>query len=438
MPEGDGRMNLAIFILNLFVQQIAMSFYYYTIGRPKYSYIKTLLVMFFVMLIQDGAFYLLWKDVPMLVTYSAKFIMGFAIYYMMFDGRLVFKMLHHISFYVIALMVEIIVYSVIGFVFSADFETDYQLISNSDLITAGRIMAADILLLFLLVAATIYNAVRVGYREYVNELNDMVLTAVFVTAHFFFLVVFYHSAADKLTGINNMIQLAFQALLLSLILIRYYNTRRIRSLTESQQELRLLKAEMDNNYRYQKLADSKFDDISKLRHDLQNQLGTVRYLLGSEGGLEQAKSIMDNISLQLESVGSVRYCDNKALNAVLTVRLNDERAYGIKTNVDIAPCTDLGISDYDLCSLVSNMLDIAFDRCRSSTDSAQPSVNIVGKADDVSFTLEMTIANASLPNDLSYSSYAVEAAAINEICKKYSGRSDVADHGNVYSAKISL
>ena len=51
---------------------------------------------------------------------------------------------------------------------------------------------------------------------------------------------------------------------------------------ESEQALKNLETEMEHNYSYYTLADEKFTEISKLRHDIHNQIQTVQHLLKTE------------------------------------------------------------------------------------------------------------------------------------------------------------
>ena len=77
-----------------------------------------------------------------------------------------------------------------------------------------------------------------------------------------------------------------------LLVIQYYSMLNRRELLRSAEELRTLRLQMDNNEQYYKLAESKFTEISKLRHDMQAQIQTVSLLMHDPDGQQNAERMI--------------------------------------------------------------------------------------------------------------------------------------------------
>ena len=295
-------MNILIYMLSTVVQQLSMTFYYDRIGDAKHSFFKTFLIMYAAVVGEYFITYFLFPEFNVTVQYSARIVINFVLYCCLFKGSILKKLAEHISCYAVAVLVEVLSVFLFSWVFGVDMLDDYAVAANSDIISAGRILAADVLLCSYIAASFVFNMIRKGFDKYRNDTRYVLFVMAFVIIHFVFLVAFYKLERQKLSNINNLIQLAFQALLAALVFIQYYNTMRVRMLRKQRRELEHLKNMQENNYRFYSLAQSRFDEISKLRHDLYNQLEVVRHLMNDENGRQQAENIITKIDTILEGV----------------------------------------------------------------------------------------------------------------------------------------
>ena len=125
-----------------------------------------------------------------------------------------------------------------------------------------------------------------------------------------------------------------------------------------------MKEEKEYNYKYYLLAESKLDDVSGLVGELSEQINSFRERIKISNDPIETDSFMDNIDRKLNSIKIVNFCENKTINAVLTLKLNEDRVKPIGTQIVLKSCDALSeISDYDLCSLVSNLFDNAVNSC---------------------------------------------------------------------------
>ncbi|GEM_PF-3936357 len=414
-------MNTVIYLLNTIVQQLAVSFYFYQIGKPKYKYPIVFLGMCSAILIEYGISYCFFPNAPMFPQYISKIGINFFVFYFLFDGRLLHKIIQHLSFYLIAIIVEGLMYGFVLFVFSAVKYTEYNIVNDSYIIAAGRIMTADLLLAVLVGVAEIVNIRLRKDKADKAVIKDLFFIIVLMLGHFGYLLIYYKLNKNDRTNMNNLIQLAYQVLFLVLVFIQYYTALRSRELMRAEQQFRIVRAEMDNNYRYYQLAESKFDEISKLRHDLNNQLGTVRQLLVNGNDIERAESIIDSISENLAKVRPSVYCADKALNAVLSVKYNELKAKDIELHFSFEGCDEFSSDTHELCTLFSDMLDICAEDCAAfeAEDTQQLYLNCIGSEDG--FRLSITSPCGHAEGELSEGKSRILQRSVEQICRKYGG-----------------
>lgn len=81
-----------------------------------------------------------------------------------------------------------------------------------------------------------------------------------------------------------MLQLALQTVFFIMLVMQYYSTQHKRQLMLDAEEMKRLRLCMESNEQYYRLAESKFTEISKLRHDIHAQIQTVSVLLRDPDG----------------------------------------------------------------------------------------------------------------------------------------------------------
>ena len=117
---------------------------------------------------------------------------------------------------------------------------------------------------------------------------------------------------------------------------------------------------------YRQLAGS-FEEIRKMRHDIDNHLYTMQALL-DEGQLEEASEYNKQI---LENDGAAHLfsdCQNTVAAAYLEKKLRDYEKEGIRFETDIRIPANLRVSNPDLICILGNLLDNAEEACRNLPD----------------------------------------------------------------------
>ena len=124
--------------------------------------------------------------------------------------------------------------------------------------------------------------------------------------------------------------------------------------------------EISQLYEYQRQA-------AIYRHDLRHHMNFLQSCL-NENKYTQAQDYIKEICTNLDNSRITRYCDNEAVNLILSSYIDSANEYNIITHVSV---TAGNLSDYkptDLCSLLANALENAINACKL-VQTARTSIN---------------------------------------------------------------
>lgn len=408
----------ATYYLTLLEQMMIYTFFYHHISKPKKSYWFTVGFYFVCVASVHIAFLpfgpeamkallphliLLLAQFPVMIWYDAKAL------------HKVFMVIGNIAVQSVTETLTILLFTALTGTSYITFETVNY---SSARISAARILIIDIFIpIFILLICAI--------RRNIRLIRDMALILSFTCAHLVFVCAFLHFVREALTEIGVLLQLAFQTMLCILLVIQYYNEQNRKELLLKAEELKTLRMQMDNNEKYYKLAESKFTEISKLRHDIQAQIRTVSVLLHDPAAQENAGRMIETISRRLADTHTPNYCENRTLNAVLSVKLDNERYKAIPTEIVLRDCDGLPFDDYDLCSLISNLFDNAAECCLQEKHPAQTAITLKSGIRSGCFVIRCVNTCAKPPAGTESAKtepgHGYGIAIIRSICKKYDG-----------------
>lgn len=99
------------------------------------------------------------------------------------------------------------------------------------------------------------------------------------------------------------------------------------------------------------------------RHDLRHHMNFIQSCL-NDSRYTQAQDYIREICTSLDNSRITRYCDNEAVNLILSSYIGKANEYNITTQISVSAAN---LSDYkstDLCSLFANALENAINACR--------------------------------------------------------------------------
>ncbi len=308
----------------------------------------------------------------------------------------------------------------------------------------AMLLTADTLFICSLIFAIFWRRKELWIHGNFRQLGIMLL---FVTIHFLMVIVYYLDQSVLENPRNQMIQTGFQLLLYFALIFNYFNALRTRKLMESEQALRNLETEMEHNYQYYTLADEKFTEVSKLRHDILNQIQTVQYLLKTGKNEREAREIMQRIEEQLAAAKTVHFCQNPIINSVLTIKMNTVQASGIETDILLSDCGDLPFDNYDICSLFANLYDNAVEACQKLEAGKERFIEMRSGIQNDFFVLKLRnscaeqteMKNGDLPkSDKGSDAHGYGTKIIESIAKKYDGSFTLRFENGVMTAVAAL
>lgn len=414
-------MSDVVYLLGLFVQQLISTFYLFCTGEPKKSFMFSVVIWFVPMAATYGLFGLMFPSTPPFVQAGLRGLILLCFVLTMFGGSLKRRLIQYFSFYALSFALEFLTIPLAVVIFDEIPNYGYLASSDDTALAFYRIVFTDVL--FLGYVAVIMISRR---KSLVSQgiHYDMHILSFFVTLHFMFLVM--HSRVEKnsvLSDTDNLIQLSYQTLMYTLLLMHYFGSLRRRELIRTEQELEQLRAVRENEYRYYQLAEEKFDEISKLRHEMQNQLTTAIRLMNEPDGGEQAERILSSMQSGLLSVRNVNYCDDRTVNAVLTVKLSDERLDGINVTTDLHGCKASGLEPVELCSLFSNLFDNAVEACLRSEKSEGKYIALKSGVKNGMFVLRCENSSAGSFSTMTSKGkgHGYGLRIVNDICQAHGG-----------------
>jgi hypothetical protein len=105
--------------------------------------------------------------------------------------------------------------------------------------------------------------------------------------------------------------------------------------------------------------------LSSVRHDLHNHFSAIHGLIAAKkyGALDEYVAKLVDIGADI-----LDYCDHPAINALVSSRASAANAEGIKFEASLMFPESLPIGDVDLCILVGNILDNAFEAGKAACE----------------------------------------------------------------------
>lgn len=187
----------------------------------------------------------------------------------------------------------------------------------------------------------------------------LILPMVFVPAFLYF----YRTNGATLP----LIRLGFYGLLLVVIMdggiLALLRSASLSLLNKRAREIARRQQEMD--LRYYELVQTSRQEISKIKHEIANQLQTAYFLIGesTSKNKDKAMDLISEVQSNMSTLTNTFYCVNSVVNAVLTVKGNEAVSKQIDLHTDISLNENLPIEKIDLCTIFNNLFDNAMEAC---------------------------------------------------------------------------
>ena len=190
-----------------------------------------------------------------------------------------------------------------------------------------------------------------------------------------------------------------------------------------------------------KQIEEKRYEVAKIRHDINNQLASIKSMVHSRH-IEQAEELIGELENTVRNTQEYRYCSIPVVNAVISEKNKEAEKYGIRlvTKIDIPD--SCGITQHHLCSAFANMIDNAIRAERGFTekDSDRKIINVDAVSDSVSvyITVRNYVSGVEISREDDSSLHGYGQKILGDIAEIYSGTFDTTEKNGEYTCTLVM
>ncbi len=107
-----------------------------------------------------------------------------------------------------------------------------------------------------------------------------------------------------------------------------------------------------------------YQQMRTMRHDYKNHLQVMKAYLDL-GEYDKLSAYISHLNQEVSDIDKIIKTGNVMLDAILNSKLSIAHTKNIEVNTKVLLPPTLSISDYDLCTILGNLLDNAIEACES-------------------------------------------------------------------------
>ncbi|MDD3169529.1 MAG: ATP-binding protein [Eubacteriales bacterium] len=153
-------------------------------------------------------------------------------------------------------------------------------------------------------------------------------------------------------------------------IIVYSNEMQKRSKLELDNTMMVAQSERAKNEIY--ALQQVQNQTAVYRHDMRHHLSLL-YRLMESGEMKDAMEYIRQTQVDIDSIVPVRYCENNAVNLIISAFAAKANQRGVTLDVDAVLPDALPFPDTELCTLLSNSMENAIDAAAKDADSGPDS-----------------------------------------------------------------
>ncbi len=242
-----------------------------------------------------------------------------------------------------------------------------KIVYNNELINAMELSLENILwsLTMYLVSfiLCILSALLIKRKEI--ELENRITQYVFLYlgVQFFIAVVFVMFFCEYNNRSMSNIIMAFSIVMIAFaVAMLLFNA--VKTMSKKSAEAEFIKKESEIKDRHFFEIKAQYMEYRKLRHDFYNHIK----VLDTMDDKEKIKEYINEVKERFDKMERISYCNNPSLDALLSIKAKEAEAEGIKTLFEVCDMTKVNVSDFDICSVVANLLDNAIEAAKKTLE----------------------------------------------------------------------
>ena len=358
----------AIAMFTSFMTTLVLSFFFSKLFTPrkesKFYFLKYIIIMY--------GTYLVCRLIPFLYESRALLITGSYLVSLCilskdkFSKKLGITLLTHVFMILTDIPMSMVTFNKYGYTFSqvnAMLDKEYFELYNvihSDPNSIALNSVNNVIFSFFFI--NLMMIMKKETRHIIIWLVYALITALFVTT-----TILCYLYLDSTSAV---ILLLFSSFVVLILLFYFVNKLKIYTkYDEYKSENKFLKEKEQMQYEYYEMVRKREENVSKISHDIKNNL-QVMLKLNDE---KEKLSIAEDINDSLNKYSLVRYSSQDILNVILNIKVKDARLSDVNIDVDVK--TNLMFMEsIDISNLITNILDNAI---RAAQDSQDKVINFV-------------------------------------------------------------
>lgn len=188
-------------------------------------------------------------------------------------------------------------------------------------------------------------------------------------------------------------------------------------------------------------VNRRYVESRKIRHDINNHLLAISYLIES-GNISAAQKYISEVSEKTDLAAQPLKTGSDVLDALLYKKSVQAQELGITLENEVSAPVPESISDYDLCTVFGNILDNAFEAAPQGsvvklTIGQQHEMLYI--ACENSFTGKLTRENGRIVTaKADKNSHGYGLLRVSEVAEKYSGTVKISDENGIFRIEILI
>lgn len=232
--------------------------------------------------------------------------------------------------------------------------------------------------------------------------------------------------------------------LLVLIFVQYYTMIHISRKNISQQEISLMKKQMEMQEESIRDLEKKDDETAKIRHDMKNYVSCALNLAKS-GETDKLIDYLQEVSdKRIKNISSIVETKRKVIGVVINSKLKEAEQNDIETHYTIMSEME-SIPDIDVGILLANLFDNAIEACERNKGHSEIYLKMWCEAGYYCLELTNTVESNILADNPDLKTvkkdsklHGIGLRSIKDIVEKYNGMISFKQVSNRFSVYVSL
>jgi sensor histidine kinase regulating citrate/malate metabolism len=187
-----------------------------------------------------------------------------------------------------------------------------------------------------------------------------------------------------------------------------------------------------------------YKEIETIRHDIKNQLISIRTFV-EDNNNDRALNYISDIIKEIDLTKKLIFTKNDMFNAIIDNKFSKANSKGIKTSFMIYHELEKQINDADINILFGNLLDNAIEACGNLVGEKEIQLLIEKKRDYILIQVKNTIENSVLQDNpklltskVDKFNHGMGIRSIRKIVRKYDGIIDFSESRNMFICDILI